>query len=133
MMDSFSWAFSFPELLVFIAPRTFREFLEQVCPFLVKPRINDATYFPKSYHEIHSVQLYSCSATGDPPHTVTWYEGPTSAKNARGTGTGKAEVTIKPGKEDSAQYTCIAENEAGDVKKKMALMVACKYTSFIKV
>ena len=101
--------------------------------FLVKPTINNATYFPKIYHEINSEQLYSCSATGVPTPTVTWYQGSIDTKNAKGTGTGKAEMTIKPGKNGSSQYTCIAENEAGGVRKKMTLLVACKYTSFITV
>ena len=62
---------------------------------------------------------------------MTWYQGSIDTKNAKGTGTGKAEMTIKPGKQDSSEYTCIAENEAGGDKKKMTLLVACKYTSFI--
>ena len=98
-------------------------------PFLVKPRINNEAYFPKSYQEINSEYSYSCSATGVPPPTVSWYQG----GNEITTGTGRAEMTIKPGKEDSSRYTCIAENEAGVVRKEMTLIVACKYPTVIKV
>lgn len=94
-------------------------------PFLVIPRIDDTTYFPKSYQEINSEQLYSCSATGKPVPRVSWYQG----GNEIATGIGRAELNIKPVKKESYQYTCIAKNEAGVVKKKMALMVSCKYTA----
>lgn len=94
-------------------------------PFLVIPTISSTTYFPQSYHEINSKQLYSCSATGTPVPRVSWNQD----GNEIATGNGRAELNIKPVKKESSEYTCIAENEAGVVKKKMALMVTCKYTT----
>ena len=94
-------------------------------PFLVIPRINDATYFSKSYQEINSEQLYSCSATGTPVPRVSWYQD----GNEIAAGIGRAKLYIKPVKKESSEYTCIAENEAGFVEKEMALMVTCKCTT----
>lgn len=99
--------------------------------FLVPPELDEANVVDNPRIIVNRTMLLECPVGGVPPPQVTWLKngealvprpGIRFLSNGRQVEISRTQVT------DAARYTCVAKNEAGELRKNYDLEVLGKKT-----